>query len=456
MNDASTGAMQHFRMTPKSGRGGPRAALVLLYAEGYGVLSSAYPLVGPVVLGRDAHNQVALPVPAVSRKHAEVRSERGQFIVRDLGSTNGTLVDGKRVQEAPLEPNSELRVGDAIFKLVEEDGAEYQKYGLDGRMVGSAQRLASGATSLVGGLQMDQIAAAIEQIAPSEISVVVLGESGTGKEVVARELHDKSRRRGQFVAVNCAALPENLIESELFGYKKGAFSGADRDKPGLIAAAHGGTLLLDEIGDMPLVAQAKLLRVLQSKEVLPLGATRPEAVDVRVVVATHRDLVRLQKEGAFRRDLFARLNEFCVVIPPLRDRKEDVFQLVRYFLGQSRRADLGLTFPFIAGLLHHDWPYNVRELQAAIKRAAATCTGSVLSEEHLPDSVKQAIEDYASAAPVSTPSEAPTEAELRELLEQEAGNVAAVGRRLGKARMQVHRWMKRFDIDIDDFRDTGA
>src|SRR6478609_6796058 len=300
MNDASTGAMQHFRMTPKSGSGGPRAALVLLYAEGYGVLSSAYPLTGPVVLGRDANNQVALPVPAVSRKHAEVRSERGQFMVRDLGSTNGTLLDGKRVQEAYLEANSELRVGDAIFKLVEEDGAEYQKYGLDGRMVGPARRLTQGGTNLVGGFQMDEIAAAIEQIAPSELSVVILGESGTGQEVVARELHEKSKRRGQFVAVNCAALPDNLIESELFGYKKGAFSGADRDKPGLIHAAHGGTLLLDEIGDMPLLAQAKLLRVLQSKEVLPLGATTPEPIDVRVVAATHRDLQKLQTENEFR------------------------------------------------------------------------------------------------------------------------------------------------------------
>ncbi len=456
MNDASTGAMQNFRMTPQTGRGGPRAALVLLYAEGYGVLKPAYPFSHSVCLGRDASNDIPLPVPAVSRKHAELTTERGRFVVRDLGSTNGTLVDGKRVDEASLEANAELRLGDAIFKLVENDGFQFASYGLDGQMVLGGTRLTRHGTTLIGGFQMDEIAAAIERVAPTELSVLVLGESGTGKEVAARELHDKSGRKGHFSAVNCAALPENLIESELFGYKKGAFSGADRDKTGLIQAAQGGTLLLDEIGDMPLSAQAKLLRVLQSKEVLPVGATRPEPVDVRVVAATHRDLGRLQKDGSFRRDLFARLNEFSLVLPPLRDRKEDILQLVRFFLHKHGRPELALSFPFVAGLLHHDWPYNVRELEAAIKRAAAMCPSPLLEEEHLPASVKEAIIDYASGSPSPVTSETPTEDELRELLRAEGGNVAAVGRRLGKARMQIHRWMKRFSIDIDDFRETGA
>ena len=446
--------MQNFRMTPETGRSGPRCALVLLYAEGYGAVAPAYPLTQTVVLGRDAGVDIPLPVPAVSRRHAELRLERGAYVVRDLGSTNGTLVDGKRVDEATLEPNSELRVGDAIFKLVEAQGFEFARYGLDGQMRDGA-RLTQGSSNLIGGFQMDEISSALERVAQTELSVLVLGESGTGKEVAARELHDKSARRGNFSAVNCAALPENLIESELFGYKKGAFSGADRDKTGLIQAAHGGTLLLDEIGDMPLFAQAKLLRVLQAKEVLPLGATRPESVDVRIVAATHRDLSRLQKEGSFRRDLFARLHEFSVILPPLRDRKEDIFQLVRFFLLKYKRPELALSFPFVAGLLHHDWPYNVRELEAAIKRATAMCTGSILTEEHLPANVKEAILDYASGKLTPPTSDAPSEQELRALLEQEAGNVAAVGRRLGKARMQVHRWMKRWAINIDDFRDLG-
>ena len=162
-------------------------------------------------------------------------------------------------------------------------------------------------TELVGGAQIDHIAADIERIAPTELSAVILGETGTGKEVVARGIHRFSGRRGSLQAINCAAIPHNLLESELFGYRRGAFSGADRDKPGLIKLADNGTLFLDEIGDMPLDAQAKLLRVLQSREVFPLGATTPERVDVRVVCATHRDLYQYVKEGKFRGDLLARL-----------------------------------------------------------------------------------------------------------------------------------------------------
>lgn len=454
MNDASTGAMQNFRGNLPSGASSPEAGLVLLYAEGYGALPAAFALgKKTVVLGRDADADIPLPVTAVSRRHAEISFSRGSYVVRDLDSTNGTLVDGHRVDEAALEPNAELRIGDVIFKLVERGATEFAAYGLDGRMLDGAERQTKGKSRLVGGCQMDLVAAALEQIATSELSVLILGESGTGKEVAARELHDKSGRTGQFSAVNCAALPENLIESELFGYKKGAFSGADRDKVGLIQVAHGGTLLLDEIGDMPLAAQAKLLRVLQSREVLPVGATRPEPVNVRVVAATHRDLGRLQKEGRFRRDLFARLNEFPIVLPPLRDRKEDLFQLSRFFLSKYGRAELVMSFPFVAGLLHHDWPYNVRELESAIKRAAALAETSVLDEEHLPESVKQAILDYASAPRrTMSPREIPTEDELRQMLEEAEGNVAAVGRNLGKARMQVHRWMKRYRIEIEDYR----
>src|SRR5690606_17894317 len=165
--------------------------------------------------------------------------------------------------------------------------------------------------------------------AESPLSVLLLGESGTGKEVFAQEIHTLSGRSGDFCAVNCAAIPENLIESELFGYKRGAFSGADRDKPGQIRLAEKGTLLLYEIGDMPMTVQANLFRVLQSREVFPVGATKAEPVDVRVICATHRDLRRMQIENRFREDLFARLNEYQLRIPPLRDRKEDVFLLLK-------------------------------------------------------------------------------------------------------------------------------
>jgi DNA-binding NtrC family response regulator len=318
-------------------------------------------------------------------------------------------------------------------------------------------------SELVGGYQMDRIAAEVERIATSPISVVLLGESGTGKEVVAREIHRHSGRRGQFRAVNCAAIPENLFESELFGYKRGAFSGADRDKQGILRAAHDGTLLLDEIGDMPLDAQAKLLRVLQSKEVYPLGATAPETVDVRVVCATHRDLKRLEHEDRFRPDLFARLNEYQLRLPPLRDRKEDIYQLFQAFLARHGRPDLGVSFLFMTGLLHYDFPYNVRELEACAKRAIALAESGILDAPLLPEPVREEMASYGQAPsahdsgahPAPLRHGAPTEAELRALLSQHEGNVAAVGRVLGKARMQIHRWVERYAIDLDDYRSGG-
>src|SRR5690606_13897663 len=349
---------------------GLQAGLVLLYAEPFAALPPVFPL-GPqrALIGRDEAADVRLPVSAVSRRHAELRFERGRWVIADLGSRNGTLVDGRLVEEAELEPCSEVRVGDSILKFVEQDAAAYGRFRIDGALLelaGATARFPRRRSALVGGLQMDRIAAQLAQVAPTTLSVLLLGESGTGKEVAARELHELSGRRGRFCAINCAALPGTLIERELFGYKKGAFSGADRDKPGLFKAADGGTLLLDEIGDMPPLAQAKLLRVLQSKEVLPLGATTAEPVDVRIVAATHRDLGRLQAEGTFRQDLFARLNELQIELPALRERKEDIFLLVRTFLERCGRPDLQPSFPFMVGLLHHDWPYNVRELEAAI------------------------------------------------------------------------------------------
>ncbi|HLV21455.1 MAG TPA: sigma 54-interacting transcriptional regulator, partial [Polyangiaceae bacterium] len=377
--------------------------------------------------------------------------------VRDLASTNGTLLDGRRIDRALLEPLSELRVGDAILKFVDRDIELYARYGIDGSLRPPHQRL-SQPSALVGGYQMDRIAAEIQRIAQSELNVVLSGESGTGKEVVARELHRWSGRRGSFCAVNCAAIPGSLLESELFGYKRGAFSGADRDKPGVVKAAQGGTLLLDEIGDMPLEAQAKLLRVLQNREVVPLGATTPEQVDVRFVCATHRDLSRLQQAGKFRPDLFARLNEYQLRLPPLRERKEDILLLVRAFASRHGRPELVPSFGFMTGLLHYDWPYNVRELEACIKRCIALSDALLLDESKLPDSIREAMVDYGKPASRSEPRSVedrpslPSEAELRALLQAHSGNIAAVGRQLGKARMQVHRWLKRYGIDVDDFR----
>jgi DNA-binding NtrC family response regulator len=461
--EAPTGAMQEFRGS-RPGAGQPRKhpGLVLLYAETFAELPAAYLLQQPRhVIGREAGAvDLVLKAPAVSRVHAELVREGRSFVVRDLGSRNGVIVNGRKVERAELEPLDELRIGDAIFKFVEEGAEELARYRIDGAMAHGTQRLAQKPTALAGGFQIDAIVAEIERVAATPLSVIVRGPSGTGKEVIASELHRLSERRGKLAAINCTALPQNLIESELFGYKRGAFSGADRDKPGLIRHADGGTLLLDEIGDMPLEAQAKLLRVLQAREVLPLGATTPEPVDVRVVAATHRDLERLQREGKFREDLFARLNEYAVELPALHERKEDVYLLTRTFLSRHGAAGKQPSFAFMSGLLHYDFPYNVRELEACIKRALALSDGPTLEPEVLPETVQEAMNEYGSTGnrqsqppPADDDSQgAPDEPELRELLSRHQGNVAAVGRELGKARMQIHRWMKRYAIDIADYR----
>jgi transcriptional regulator with GAF, ATPase, and Fis domain len=462
--------------------GGPEAAsrpgLVLLYARNFEQFLPAYPFQSPaVVIGRDNTADVCVPEQAVSRQHARIAFEGARWVLTDLGSRNGSMVDGAFIShEVELEHLHEIRIGDALFKFVATGAERYGSYHIDGRVLG--ERRAKVITALVGGYQMDSIAAELERIAPTQLSCVLLGETGTGKEVAARELHRVSGRRGSMQAINCAAIPHNLLESELFGYRRGAFSGADRDKPGLIKLADGGTLFLDEIGDMPLEAQAKLLRVLQSREVFPLGATAPERVDVRVVCATHRDLHQYVKDGRFRGDLFARVSEHVVKLPPLRERKEDVYQLARLFAAQYGRPQLTFSFSFAVALLHHDWPFNVRELESCIKRAAALTEGDVMDVGQLPDAIVALMRDYGARVPstmfseresrmppsgaiqlspappaVSSRRPPPSESELRDLLARHRGNIAAVGRELGKERMQVHRWMKRYGISLEEYRD---
>lgn len=477
--DKTTSAMQQFGSTlPQGALAGDGApGLVLLYAQEYESLPAAWPLwQRQVVIGSDSAADIVIPVRAVSRRHVELMRRGAHFVLRDLGSRNGTLLDGRLVSEAVLEPMHEIRIGDVVLKFSDRDTEAMAGCRIDGRLLdrtGSVGPCAWEDSALIGGWQMHRIRSEIRRIASTDLTVMLLGESGTGKEVVARELHRLGGRKGAFCAINCAAIPATLIESELFGFKRGAFSGAERDKPGLVRTAHEGTLLLDEIGDMPLEAQAKLLRVVQSREVWPLGATSPEHVDVRVVCATHRDLQKLQSEGRFREDLYARLNEYQVQLAPLRERKEDLYMLVRAFLARHGRIDLGVSFPFMLGLLHYDWPYNVRELESCIKRSVALTQSSVLGEADLPDSVRREMSEYGrswydpprldasdsgdmlplpSALPVRTRQEPPNEQELRAVLARHRGNIAAVGRELGKARMQVHRWMQRYGIKTDDYR----
>jgi two-component system response regulator HydG len=231
-----------------------------------------------------------------------------------------------------------------------------------------------------------------ELVAPTEATVLIQGESGTGKEVLARYVHNLSPRRdGPFLSINCGALPENLLESELFGHVKGSFTGAVRDKQGLFAAARGGTFFLDEVGEMPAALQVKLLRVLQEREAIPVGGTEPVPLDVRIVAATNRDLEEEVRRGAFRSDLFYRLNVFALELPPLRDRQEDLMLLVDAFL-QRMATDRGYPARAFAAdaldaLMVYDWPGNVRELENAVEHALVVARGDTIPLEALPERI---------------------------------------------------------------------
>jgi transcriptional regulator with GAF, ATPase, and Fis domain len=249
-------------------------------------------------------------------------------------------------------------------------------------------------------------------------------------------------------------LPPNLVESELFGHRKGAFSGATEDHVGLVRSADKGTLLLDEIGDLPLATQAALLRVLQEREVMAVGATRPVAVDIRVIAASHRDLETEVHAARFREDLWSRLAGYTAEIPALRERREDLGILVSSLLSRAGAAHARFTAEAGLALLQYDWPRNVRELEQVLGSAVALAGDGAVELAHLPRALQT-----PTAAPPSRPSREQLSAadlsrhdELRAALRKHAGNIAAVGRELGVARMQIHRWLERFGIDIDEYR----
>ena len=301
----------------------------------------------------------------------------------------------------------------------------------------------------------------MESAAAASIAVLVTGETGVGKELVARGIHRASARaEGPFVPVNCAAIPDTLLERELFGHRRGAFTGATEDQRGLFEAAHGGTIFLDEIGDMPPAMQAKLLRVLQEGEVLALGAQRARPIDVRVVSATNCDLEAAVAEGTFRRDLFYRLAAFPLAVPPLRARREDVPLLVHHFLADAASR---LTKPLpemtadaLALLERHDWPGNVRELQNEIERAVAVApAGLAIDPGHLSPRLRDglppmpppaAVAGAAAPGPLREARNAFEAAHIRATLAHEGGNVTKTAERLGLSRAMLQRKMKAYGL----------
>jgi transcriptional regulator with GAF, ATPase, and Fis domain len=408
-----------------------------------------------VTLGRGAGQvrrrqgtlDVALADAWLSTEHARLKPILHRWGIEDRGSRNGTFVNGARVRQMTLEDGDVVQLGHSflVFRMA-PPGADAED--VDGS---DLDHHPEGLATLSPGLaaQFERL----ERVARSPESVLVGGESGSGKELVARAVHALSGRRGDFVPVNCGSLPETLAESELFGYRRGAFSGAVGERTGYVRAADRGTLFLDEVADLRPASQASLLRVLQERQVTPLGTERPVDVDVRFCAATHRALADLVQAERFRGDLYARLRGFELRLPPLRERMEDLGLLVRALLRRSGQAS---TFEAAAAraLFAYPWPDNVRELEHTLGAALALGRGGPIGLGHLPPSLAARAEPGPRAAdrrPLR-PAELEHRTELVRLLREHQGNIAAVSRATGKGRQQVHRWLNRYGLDVEQFR----
>ena len=417
-----------------------------------------------------------VPDPRMSSKHARFLRRDGEgWLFEDLGSTNGSFVNGARSDSAVVDHVTVVTLGATCLLVhpAESMPADAPQL-VDAASLKSRPRGIGTLVPLV-----EQQMPRLVRVAMATLPILFLGESGAGKEVLARTVHALSARTGPFVAINCGALAPTLVESQLFGYVKGAFSGALRDEPGLVRASSGGTLFLDEIGELPPPAQATLLRVLQEKEVLPLGATKPVPVDLRVVAAT---LKPIEESPAFRPDLYARVAAYVHRLVPLRDRRADLGLLIADLLPRlapARAAKLRIAPDLATALVSHGWPLNVRELEHVLSVAIVTSTEDLLRIEHVGDALRarstlsappaasgalssaSALASAAASAPprASAPASRPLSddderlrAELSAALARTNGNVSEVARTMGKTRMQIHRWMKRFHITPESFR----
>jgi DNA-binding NtrC family response regulator len=338
-------------------RSGPPAARLRIRAGGR---ERTIPVTAAgVVVGKDPSCDAAVDDPYVSTRHLRIEPQGPAWTLVDLGSTNGTFIAGARVARAELPLGLPVHLGDTEIVLEARDTLE-------------APRAEAFEGMISRDAAMRQVFELVERVAPSDAAVTILGETGVGKELVARALHARSGRRdGPFVPVNCSAIAESLIESELFGHEKGAFSGAERLRRGAFEEADRGTIFLDEIGELPLDLQPKLLRVLELGEVKRVGASRPLSVDVRIVAATHRDLRAQVRAGKFREDLFYRLCVVPVTVPPLRQRRGDVRVLAEAFLlrASPRGTPLRWAPEALERLESYDWPGNVRQLRNVVQRA---------------------------------------------------------------------------------------
>jgi hypothetical protein len=344
---------------------------------------------------------LTVPDGRMSEPHARFVREGGGWVVEDLGSKNGVLVDGDAHPRTRLVDGMILEIGHTLVRYREAPVASGAA--LDVALAG--QRVTETFDARLA-RAFDDLGA----VAATRAAIVIYGESGTGKELVAREAHQLGRRSGAFVAVNCGALPANLVEAELFGYRKGAFSGADQDRPGIVRSADRGTLFLDEIADLPAAAQAALLRVLQEREVTPLGSAQAVPVDLQVIAASHQDLAAAVEHGEFRRDLYARLAAFTLALPPLRERRDDLGVLLAALVTRVAGVDARLSAAVARALAAYDWPLNIRELESALTVAAALARGGPIKLEHLPEEVRAGAQMFLANLDAEDRERAPARA----------------------------------------------
>jgi DNA-binding NtrC family response regulator len=402
--------------------------------------------VDAVVVGRAPGADIVLADPEVSALHCELRAVSDGVLVKDLGSTNGTFLGAVRVREAVVSTPTEITVGGSKIVIEPEARRRIDVGFLDrfGPLVGSAPK-------------MRRVFGILEKVAPTPLGILILGETGTGKELVAKAIHDASAcAAGPFVVVDCASIPSSLAESLLFGHEKGAFTGATERRKGALADANGGTLFLDELGELPIELQPKLLRALSEKQVKRLGASAFEPIDARVVAATRRDLGAEMNAGRFRSDLFFRIAQVRIELPPLRERLDDLPLLVEAIclrVGKPEHAAAVLAW-IEQRMVTHDWPGNVREL-VNVASVAATLAGEPGAIDDVlmlaRDPVMGEVSPRVPATAFSEAKRAAVAAFEREyfvdLARKAAGNIAEMARRSGMERHHVRAYLRRHGID---------
>ncbi len=431
------------------------------------------PASGEVTIGRDEGNTVRVDDPSVSRRHAVLRVADGKIEIEDLGGANGIFI---RENAGPGASNETLGIKQLVRRKAQLGVGERILLGTASLVVRRARAvhvpdLATGAAAGVGAVVREPAMRAVYEqaarAARASISVLLLGETGAGKEVMARAIHAGSpRAAGPFMGINCAALAESLLEGELFGAEKGAYTGAVTARAGLFEAADGGTVFLDEVGEMPLPTQGKLLRVLEERAVVRLGSTRPRPIDVRFVAATNRDIEGDSRSGRFRSDLYFRLAGITLEIPPLRERPAELELLVTRFVEAAcrdldRAAPLQMSAEALDLLRRHDWPGNVRELRNAIERACVLCAGDTILPEHLPPGLlrPRQLSTDARAAAAAGPVRPPAGGEglqgeikslerqrIVEALDRCGGNQSKAAELLGVSRRTLVSRLSEFDL----------